>query len=111
MVLKFQWAKAIVGEDEKLYHVQCKICTNLKWRGKLLTPKFNGFHKHNGRRKCKHTKLRLKVVEYYNNPNTQHAKNEHVYALQALIILKQMLNVEKAKKKKNYLQFVTISHF
>ncbi len=52
-VVKFQWAKLVVGVHGKLHYMWCKICTNVEHREKLLVPKLGVLYKHNGRRKCK----------------------------------------------------------
>jgi hypothetical protein len=99
---KFPWAKVVMGEGRIMHHVQCKICTNVEWREKLLIPKLDGFDKHSGRTKCKHAKPKLKVGEYYTSPHSQHEKNEHIYGITGLdSILEQVLNSKRAKKRKN----------
>jgi hypothetical protein len=75
-----------MGEDGRMHHVWCKICISVEWRDKLLVPKLDGFYKHSGRRKCKHAIPRLKVVEYYINPHSQHAKKNAFMALPVLIV-------------------------
>jgi hypothetical protein len=47
---------------------------------------------------------KVESSEYYTSPHSQHAKNEHIYGITSLdSILEQMLNAERAKKKKKYL--------
>jgi hypothetical protein len=70
-----------MGEDGRMHHIRCMICTNVEQKEKLLVPKLYGFYKHSGRRKCKHAKLGLKVGEYYISPHNQHAKKNASMAL------------------------------
>jgi hypothetical protein len=101
-----------MGEDGRMHHVWCKICTNVEWREKLLVPKLDGFYNHSGRRKCKHAKPGLKVGEYYTSLHNQHAKNECIYGIIGLdSILEQVLNVKKAKKRKNTSSLLLFSIF
>ncbi len=72
---KLPWAKLVIGEDNKLHHVRCKVCTDVEHREKLLVLKLDGLHKHNGKRKCKCAKLGQIVGEYYTSFDTQLAKN------------------------------------
>ncbi len=44
-------------------------------------PKLDDLNKHNGRRKCIHSTLGQKIGEYYTIFNTQHVKNERIYAI------------------------------
>jgi hypothetical protein len=50
-VAKLPWAKIVVGLNEKLSRVRCKICIDVKKCEKLLVPKFNSLKKHIGRQK------------------------------------------------------------
>ncbi len=49
------WAKVIVGCDEKLTMVQCKVCSEIEGEKKLWVPKFDNLQKHVGKQKCKVT--------------------------------------------------------
>jgi len=90
-----------MGGDGRMHHVRWGICTNVEWREKLLIPKLDGLYKHSGKKRCKHAKVGLKVGEYYTNPHSQHAKNEHIYGITSLdSVLEQVLNAERAEKKK-----------
>ncbi len=46
---KFPWAEVVMGEDGRMHHVRCRICTHVEWREKLLVPKLDGLYKHSGR--------------------------------------------------------------
>jgi hypothetical protein len=101
-----------MGEDGRMHQVRCKICINVEWKEKLLVPKLYGFYKHNGRKKCKHAKLRLKVDVYHTSLQNQHAKNECIYGITSLdFILMQMLNEKRAKKRKNTSSLLLFSIF
>ncbi len=100
---KFPWVEAM-GEDGRMHHVYCRICIGVEQREKLLVPKLDRLYKHNGRRKCKHAKLGLKVGECYTSLHSQHAKNECIYGIIGPnSVLEQVQNAKRVDKKKKYL--------
>jgi hypothetical protein len=55
---------------------------------------------------------KVESSEYYTSPHSQHAKNEHIYGITSLdSILEQMLNAERAKKRKNTFSLLLFSIF
>lgn len=49
---KLPWAESVLSEDGLVTHVQCKICTKVSGKDKLLVPKFDSLCKHAGRKKA-----------------------------------------------------------
>jgi hypothetical protein len=41
-------AKSMLGLNEKVHHVKCKICSKIEGKEKLLAPKLNNLWKHGG---------------------------------------------------------------
>lgn len=58
----------------------CKICSELDGKEKLLFPKSDSLQKHACRQKCKIAILGLTMGQYFMFMNTQHAKNEWLWA-------------------------------
>jgi hypothetical protein len=52
---------------------------------------------------------KVEVGEYYQSLKSQHQENERIHVIQGLkSIMQLMLNGGRTKKKKKYIQFVTI---
>jgi hypothetical protein len=49
---KLPWAKLVTSEDGKVHQVECKVCSTIERKDKLLTAKLDSLWKHNGRRKA-----------------------------------------------------------
>jgi len=49
--LKMPWVEAIFDVKENLMIIQCKLCTKIKCKEKLLIPKWNLLEKHMGKGK------------------------------------------------------------
>ncbi len=49
---KLPWAKLVTNEDRKVHQVECKVCSTIERKDKLLTAKLDSLWKHNGRRKA-----------------------------------------------------------
>jgi hypothetical protein len=79
-VMKLPWAKIVIGCDEKLIMVHCKMCNDIKGREKLLVPKFDNLQKQVCRRKCKFPHLGCVMGQYFMSIESQHVKNEHLWA-------------------------------
>jgi hypothetical protein len=80
-VIKFPWAKIIIGPKEKMTHVSCRICNEVENREKLLVLKFDGLQKHACYWKKMSTHPRVVVSQYYISNISQHVKNETQYAI------------------------------
>jgi hypothetical protein len=57
---------------------QCKTCSQIEGREKLLVLKLGSLIKHLGLRKCFVVKPRIIVGEYFLSPFNTHVKNEKV---------------------------------
>jgi hypothetical protein len=60
--------------------VQCKVCSEIKGKEKLLVLKFDSFQKHVGRQKCKVACIKCVVGQYFMLIDNQHAKNKWLWA-------------------------------
>jgi len=49
--MKMPWAKAIFDLGGNLTIIQCKVCTKIKCKEKMLVPKRNSLEKHVRKRK------------------------------------------------------------
>jgi hypothetical protein len=105
---KFPWAKPVVGPYGKVKMVQCKVCSTIEQRVKLLVPKLDGLRKHNGRRMYKVAHLSRVLGNSYINSDSQHVRNEKIYAItkhDGIQLQVEKHNKAKKKKKCNLLPF------
>jgi len=62
-------------------------------------------------RRCNEARLGVILGQYFLCPSNVHMKNEKLHAFRRCdIVVGQVANGDKTKKKKKYLQFVTIFH-
>jgi hypothetical protein len=73
---KLYWLEAMMASNGKLSIVKCEVCNSIEKRDKSFVSKFDGLHKHVGRRKVIVAKPDVKVGKYFTSLNNQHAKNE-----------------------------------
>jgi hypothetical protein len=78
----FPWVEIVVREDGLAAHVQCKICSNIEGKPKLLAPKFNTLQKHARCRKGIVPNFGIIVEDYFYYKDVAHAKNERTYFVQ-----------------------------
>jgi hypothetical protein len=108
---RFPWVEVVIGEDDLVAHVQCKICSNIEGKPKLLAPKFDTLHKHVGRHKAIVLNSSIVVEDCFYCKDVAHAKNEKTYFmwnLESVITLMQ-LGIHLGTWKK-FIQFVTVLH-
>ncbi len=103
-------SELVVGLDGKVKMVQCKVCSTIEQREKILVPKLDGLIKHSGRRMCKVVHLSKVFGKSYINLDSQHVRNEKIYAITGHdgIQLQVEKHIRLKRKKK---QFVTLFHF
>ncbi len=78
--MKLPWAEIVIWCDEQLIMVHCKMCNEIKGRENLLVPKFDNLEKQVCRRKCKVPHLGCVMGQYFMSIESQHVKNEHLWA-------------------------------
>lgn len=66
---KLSWTEVVVGCDGKLMMVQCKVCSEIEGREKLLVPKFDSLQKRVEKQKCKIVCLGCVVGQYFMSTN------------------------------------------
>jgi hypothetical protein len=66
-------------ENGLVHQVRCKICTIVRGKEKLLTPKLDSLLKHVGCWKAKFLMPSVDVNSHYFNKKLVHAKNEHEF--------------------------------
>jgi hypothetical protein len=76
-VAKLPWVE---GCDGKLIMVCCKVYGEIEGHEKILVPKFDSLQKHVGRCKCKVAWLGCAMGQYFMSTESQHAKNECLWA-------------------------------
>ncbi len=111
-VAKLRWVEAMVGCDRKLDMGHSQICTELDGKEKLLIPKFDNLQKHVGRMKCRYiAHLGLTMGQYFMSTNSQHAKNEQLWASkgQNTVVEIEASFGETNEKKCKFIQFVAMS--
>jgi hypothetical protein len=80
--------------------VQCKVCSTIERREKLLVPKLDGLRKHSGRWMCKVAQFGRVLGKSYISSNSQHVRNEKIYTIIGHDgIQLQVEKHNKAKKK------------
>jgi hypothetical protein len=79
-VTKLPWVKFILGANERVHKVKCKLCRKIKGHNKLLVLKLNLLWKHVGQKKATTTIFNVVAMgEYYFVKNNQHVFNESLY--------------------------------
>jgi len=79
-VTKLLWVKFIVGANERVHKVKCKVCRKIKGHNKLLVLKLNFLWKHDCQIKTIITILNVVGMgEYYFLKKNQHVFNESLY--------------------------------
>jgi hypothetical protein len=107
----FPWAETIVGEDGLVTHVQCKICSNIERKPKLLAPKFDTLQKHVERRKATILNSSIVVEDYFYCKDVAHAKNEKTYSMWNLEFVMTLVQLGiHFGTRKMFIQFVTALH-
>jgi hypothetical protein len=108
---KLPWAKAVMGTDGRISQVQCKVCSFVERREKLLVPKIDSLWKHAGRRKALCDSAKVKKGKYYYLGHNQHIKNEGIYYARAgESILDKIAAGLTQERKKKMVQFRTMFH-
>lgn len=64
-VVKLPWAKSILSSNGKVVQVECKVCSLIEGKDKLLVPKLDSFWKHVGHHKALIVMLEIKVRQHY----------------------------------------------
>jgi hypothetical protein len=102
---KFPWGELVVGLDGKVKMVQCKVCSTIEQREKILVPKLDGLKKHSGRRMCKVAHLIRVLGKFYISLDSQHVRNEKIYAITGHdgIQLQVEKHIRLKRKRKNNL--------
>ncbi len=76
-VTKLPCVKFIVGVNERVHKVKCKVCRKIKGHNKLLVLKLNFLWKHVGQRKATITIINVVAMgEYFFLKTNQHVFNE-----------------------------------
>jgi hypothetical protein len=65
-----------LNEEGEVYQVQCKICTFVKGKQKIKTPKLDNLLKHQEHRKAKVSMPNVDVYTFYSNKNSIHVQSE-----------------------------------
>ncbi len=78
-VIKLLWAKSVMGSNDKVVKVWCKVCSFIDGKDKLLVAKFDFLWKHARRRKTLVVMSRVKVGEHYFLKFNAHVANEKFY--------------------------------
>jgi hypothetical protein len=78
-VVKFPWIKFVLGSNGKVVQVQCKVCSLIDGKNKLLVIKLDSLWKHAGCCKALVAMLRVKVGEHYFLKFNAHVVNEKLY--------------------------------
>jgi hypothetical protein len=97
--------------DARISQVQCKVCSFVERREKLLVPKIDSSWKHVGCRKVLCDSTKVKKEEYYNFGHNEHMKNKNIYNARAgeSILDKVTVGLTQERKKK-MVQFRTMFH-
>jgi hypothetical protein len=92
--------------------VKCWVCFKVEGKDKLLVPKLDSLIKHSRMRKCIIVRLGIAMGQYSICPTNSHVKNEKLFVAIGLdMVVVQLENGGKAKRKKKYIQFVAIGIF
>ncbi len=78
-VVKLPWAKSIMGSNGKVVQVQCKVCSFIDGKDKLLVAKLDSLWKHAGHHKTLVAMPRVKVGEHYFLKSNAHVVIEKFY--------------------------------
>jgi hypothetical protein len=93
-----------MGSNGKVVQVQCKVCSFIDGKDKLLVAKLDSLWKHVGCRKALVAMSRVKVGEHYFLKSNAHVANEKLYFTKGLeIVLQQVIHgaTQFLNKKKN----------
>ncbi len=109
---KLPWAKVVMVPNGKLSMVNCKVCSSVEKKHKLLVPKFDDLQKHVGQQRAIVAKPNVKVGKYFMSLNIQHAKNEQQFATMHVrgFVIDQVNVSLHIEKKQKFLQFVIVFH-
>jgi hypothetical protein len=77
----FPWVEVVVGEDGLVAWVQCKMCSNIEEKLKLLAPKLITLQKHVRCCKAIVPSFGIVVRDYLYCKDVAHAENERTYSM------------------------------
>jgi hypothetical protein len=110
---QFPWCRELVREDGEVAQVECKVCTKIDGRPKILQAKVDGLKKHQGRKKALFDLkcYRVNKGKYYWDHNSTHMKNERLcVSMGKEQIQKRIALQTDLMKKQKVPQFVTVNH-
>jgi hypothetical protein len=77
--IKFPWAKSVMGSNDKVVQVRCKVCSFIDGKDKLLVVKLDFLWKHARCPKPLVVMSGVKVGEHYFLKFNAHVANEKFY--------------------------------
>jgi hypothetical protein len=110
---KLPWAESIMGSKGKVVQGQCKVCSLIDGKDKLLVTKFDSPWKHAGHHKTLVALPVVRVGEHYFLKSNARVLNEKLYfAKGSEILLWQVTHgaVQIFDKRKKIVQFALIFH-
>ena len=97
------WAELHLDAEGVLVAVNCKVCSTIKGKPKLIVPKWNNLEKHIGKRRAvvDLPKKSMKKGHCYWNKSCKHVKNQELFVSRKTNMLQMVWNtiVEKSRRK------------
>jgi hypothetical protein len=77
-VVKFPWAKFVLGSNVKVVQIQCKVCSLIDGKNNLMVAKLDSLWKHASRCKALVVMPGVKVEEHYFLKSNAFAKSSEI---------------------------------